>query len=83
MGHPKDAYVVTVTEVEDDYRERSVLRVTRFGKSVLERYDGGEPEDNSFGRDWSWVEGALREAYALGLADGQAAATPSETEGDG
>jgi hypothetical protein len=28
--------------------------------------DGGEPEDSSFARDWSWVPGALKRAYDLG-----------------
>lgn len=29
--------------------------------------DGGEPEDNSFRRDWSWVPTALLAAYDRGL----------------
>lgn len=33
--------------------------------------DGGEPEDNSFGRDWSWVPQALKAAYQKGLEDGK------------
>lgn len=32
--------------------------------------DGGEPEDNSFVRDGSWIAGALTEAYAKGFEDG-------------
>lgn len=32
--------------------------------------DGGEPEDNSFLRDWKWVAPALQEAYELGRAHG-------------
>lgn len=34
--------------------------------------DGGEPEDNSFRRDWGWVPGELQKAYELGLAHGRA-----------
>ena len=28
--------------------------------------DGGEPEDQTLGRDWAWVVPALNEAYRLG-----------------
>lgn len=31
--------------------------------------DGGEPEDNSFSRDGSWIAGALEAAYKLGQAN--------------
>lgn len=34
--------------------------------------DNGCPEDNSFTRDYSWVEAELERAYRLGFADGQA-----------
>lgn len=30
--------------------------------------DGGEQEDQTLSRDWSWVVPALRAAYELGLA---------------
>ena len=33
-------------------------------------FDGGEPEDNSFIRDWSWVPGALEQAYEEGFSRG-------------
>lgn len=33
--------------------------------------DGGEPEDNTLGRDWSWVAPALQKAYAQGYAAGR------------
>lgn len=32
---------------------RTELVDTKTGEVV--GWDGGEPEDNSFGRDWSWV----------------------------
>jgi hypothetical protein len=32
--------------------------------------DGGEPEDNSLSRDWSWVAPALQAAYDLGREHG-------------
>lgn len=33
--------------------------------------DYGEPEDQSFMRNFGWVAGALQEAYRLGVQDGQ------------
>ena len=33
--------------------------------------DGGEPEDQTLGRDWSWVAPALNEAYRRGLEAGR------------
>jgi hypothetical protein len=32
--------------------------------------DGGEPEDQTFSRDWGWVTGALQDAYQLGRKHG-------------
>lgn len=34
--------------------------------------DGGEPEDQSLVRDWSWVRDALEESYRQGYEDGLA-----------
>ena len=50
-------------------QERSVLRIIRNGKVVREEYDYGEPEDNSFSRDWSWVKDAILDAYEAGKTD--------------
>jgi hypothetical protein len=33
--------------------------------------DGGEPEDQTLTRDFSWVLGALQDAHTLGLALGK------------
>jgi hypothetical protein len=49
-----------------NYNERSVMFM-RFGEDVEEHWDGGETEDNTFDRDWSWVEGAIQRAYNLGM----------------
>lgn len=58
-------------EYQDDGRGgRSCLKVVHNGKVVMTEYDGGEPEDQSFDRDWSWVPMALKEMYELGLKDG-------------
>lgn len=36
--------------------------------------DGGEPEDNTFGRDWGWVPAELHKAYDDGFKAGRASA---------
>ena len=35
-----------------------------------EYHDHGEPEDNSFGRDYGWVQRELQKAYEQGRKDG-------------
>ncbi len=54
---------------DDDYS--STLLMISDGKVILQQSDGGEPEDASFGRDWSWVAPAIEAAYKLGLTDGK------------
>ena len=44
--------------------EYNVLIDTLTGERY---YDRGEPEDNSFHRDWSWVPTLLNELYEKGL----------------
>ena len=46
-----------------------MMKVIHNGKVIEEYYDGGEPEDNSFVRDWSWVPDAIEKAYKLGIED--------------
>jgi hypothetical protein len=67
-------YKVEIKKIEDedgygdsDYRKRLVI--THNDVQLREYYDGGEPEDNSFGRDWSWIKGELERAYELGRKD--------------
>ena len=48
---------------------RTTLAV-KIGDKVHIRRDGGEPEDNTFARDWSWVSGLIADAYAQGVKDG-------------
>lgn len=64
------SYEVKVEHKENDYGDwRGYMTISHDGV-VLERYcDGGEPEDNSFGRDWSWVKKELVRAYELGKKD--------------
>lgn len=61
-------------EEEDRYGDIvMVLKIERDGKVVEEHGDRGEPEDNSYYRDWSWVPKALKKAYEFGLEDGRRA----------
>jgi hypothetical protein len=53
----------------DNYRH--YLIIERDGKLLSCHSDGGEPEDNRFGRDWSWVANAIRQAYEFGVQDGK------------
>lgn len=57
---------------DTDYR--SSLEIYVDGKQVDEYWDGGEPEDNTFFRDWSWIQQELENAYKLGLEHGSARA---------
>lgn len=65
-------YIVNVEEDgESRYEPRNILTIDRNGKIVGEHTDGGEPEDQSFHRNWSWVQGALMQAYRYGVEDGR------------
>lgn len=52
-------------------RSGQELLVYRDERCIRTESDGGEPEDQSFYRDWKWVPKALLEAYAFGLEDGR------------
>lgn len=47
------------------------LVVRHKGKVILRETDAGEPEDQTFGRNWSWVSTIIEKAYKLGLKDGK------------
>ena len=61
-------YNVRVEPVQShgDYRNRLIIT---DAKGERDYWDYGEPEDNSFNRDWSWVADELRNAYTQGVAD--------------
>lgn len=44
--------------------------------------DCGEPEDNRFTRDWSWVRGELQRAYDDGLAASLKSSGSTSAAGD-
>lgn len=52
-----------------DYWNMNKLVIEHNGEEIATHYDNGEPEDNSFTRDWGWVPDALEEAYKLGFQD--------------
>lgn len=65
-------FEVTLDCDEDEDEDWQTLRIMRNGEVVRLETDGGEPEDQSFYRDWSWVPDAIRAAYKYGLEDGRA-----------
>lgn len=60
--HNVESYVVNLLRKHDT----SVLFILIDGAIQSYWTDRGEPEDNSFGRDWSWVAPALEQAYETG-----------------
>lgn len=72
--------VLSWEELEDRYPEeagdytswRAEHRyLVDHARGVVVYSDGGEPEDQTFDRDWGWVEGELNKAYADGYDDGK------------
>lgn len=57
-------------EEDDDGDCRTFLVVKHNGVEVIRALDGGEPEDQLFCRNWSWVKDAIERAYRLGQEDG-------------
>lgn len=53
-----------IREVKSNYR--SIIFILIDGKIDQWHFDMGEPEDNTFSRDWSWIQPALLKAYELG-----------------
>jgi len=51
---------------EYDYTSGVFLCDAQGNPKKLIGTDGGEPEDQTLGRDWNWVMDALNEAYRLG-----------------
>lgn len=53
------------------------IRVSCDGTTLYLESDAMEPEDCSFGRDLSWIVGALRACYEVGKRDGAAFTRPA------
>ena len=63
----KDLALLEDEPMSDDFM-RNILVISQDGIPIRYFFDGGEPEDNTFTRDWSWVAEELRLAYAAGQA---------------
>lgn len=62
-----------VNDTDYGYDSDSLLAIVRreYGEVVeVLAVDGGEPEDNTFGRDGAWITPALNAAYRRGHAEG-------------
>ena len=70
FNEPTKKFEVTLDCDEDEDEDWQTLRIMRNGEVVRLETDGGEPEDQSFYRDWAWVADAIRQAYEYGLEDG-------------
>lgn len=57
-------------QYEGDYGLELV--VIHNGKEILRESDRGEPEDQTFCRNFRWVRDAIETAYRLGLEDAKA-----------
>lgn len=65
-------FVVEMHDKESPYGEFFTELVVLYdGKTILRESDRGEPEDQTFGRNWSWVDSIIMKAYQLGLKDGK------------
>jgi hypothetical protein len=62
-------FQVSIEYDDSGYRFGYTLIVKHNGEIILEECDHGEPEDNSFMRDYAWIKPALEKAYNLGLTD--------------
>ena len=49
--------------------EATYLRITHKGKTIGLFSDAVEPEDATFGRDYSWIGDIILKAYQLGIED--------------
>jgi len=61
---------ITFDNEKLDWCYRTRMNIIHNGKVIATHYDGGEPEDQSFGRDWNWVPSMIEKAYKLGREDG-------------
>lgn len=75
-------YAVTLETEESLGGPFQTLTIKRNGKNLDFHCDAGEPEDQTFYRDWDWVKPALEQAYAFGIEDGRCTDTPALTNVD-
>jgi hypothetical protein len=57
---------------DNDYGDGRGVLVIEYNGKVLEHHtDNGEPEDNTFYRDYDWIDTAINTAYEMGVEDGK------------
>jgi len=52
-------------------RDYSFLVLSQDEKVLFLKFDGGEPEDQTFGRDLGYIPEIVMMAYQMGLEDGR------------
>ena len=65
-------YKIEIVEGSRNWRSgdpRIGVHITRDGKDRT-YWDGGEPEDNTFDRDWDWVPDEIEAAFHAGVKHG-------------
>jgi hypothetical protein len=63
-------FKVTVRDTGNQWRRFNELTIIHNNEVISTHSDSGEPEDNSFYRDYSWIKGMLERAYKFGFEDG-------------
>ena len=66
MGYKAEVKQAEDEEGVHDYRNMLVITDDQGKRDY---WDYGEPEDNSFNRDYKWIAGELRNAYEQGKKD--------------
>ena len=69
-----ERFKVELVDGKKDWRSgepRGRVMVTSDEEVIIDEQDGGEPEDQTFSRDLSWVPDAIERAYAAGLKHGR------------
>jgi hypothetical protein len=69
LGAPEELVEDLRPIMDWDGDDRGVFRLVDGCPVELIGQDGGEPEDQTLGRAWSWVVLALRKAYEQGRTD--------------
>jgi hypothetical protein len=73
--------VLTPSDLSWDVPASGVFRLEDGVPVQLIGWDGGEPEDQTLGRDWSWIAPALQAAYESGRHDQLTELSPEELAG--
>jgi hypothetical protein len=51
--------------------EKSFLVISQYERIIFLKFDGGEPEDQTFGRDLSYIPEIVMMAYKMRFEDGK------------